>query len=61
MIAHLAHLGLEHSILIDEVDAVVHQAAQTGIKHRVAVSVVPTAKGIVASCFNISINKYGLT
>ena len=60
MIAHLARLGLEQILFLNEVDAVAHQVAQTGIEHRVSVLVVPNANGIVASYANIRINKYVL-
>ena len=61
MIAHLARLGMEQSLFLNEVDAVAHQVAQTDIKHPVTILVVETAKGIVASCANIRINKSALT
>ena len=60
IISHLARLVLEQSLFIDGVDSVAHQVAQTDIKHPVTILVVETAKGIVASCANIRINKYAL-
>ena len=49
MIAHLVHLGLEKALFLDEFNAVAHQVGQTGIKHRVSVSVIPIATGILSS------------
>ena len=57
MISHLTRLGLEQSLLLDEVDEVAHQVTQNGIEHHGTVLVIPTDKGIIASCANVGINK----
>ena len=49
VIAHLARLGLEQSLFLNEVDVVMHQFTQTGIEQFFSVLVVTTAKVIVAS------------
>ena len=60
IIAHIFRLGMEQSLLLDEVNIVAHHVAQTGIDHCVAISAVLAAKGIEDSCANIRINTSAL-
>ena len=60
VISHIVRLGMEQILFLDEVNAVRIRSRKLVSSIVLPYLVVMTAKGIVASCDNIRINKYAL-